>query len=251
MSHDITNSMWVTLFIYLPGSLINFVASYDQQIVSSDTGLFVCQSLAVSWLMSDPMTNRQWVTLVYFPARLINHFSFYDQQHVSDTGLILCQTVSSIMSHPMTNSMWVTMAYVFARQFNHVSSYGQQGVSDTFLWQAVSSIMFHPMTNREWVTLVYFFTRQAYQSHLILWLTGCEWHWFISLPGHQSCFILWPTGSEWHLFTSLPGCLINDVSSYDWQNVGDTVLFLCQVLSSISLPTINREWVTLVYFFAR
>ena len=95
-------------FISLPGSLINYVSSHDQQLVG-DTALYLCQ--AVTSLMSHPMTNRVWVTLpvlylfarqshqsclipwptesewqcfIYF--RLINHITFHDQQKVSDTA---------------------------------------------------------------------------------------------------------------------------------------------------------------------
>ena len=88
----------------------------------------------------------------------------------------------------------------------------------------------HPMTNRKWVTLHYFFARQS----------------------HHSSFIQWPTESEWHCFISLPGSLINHVSSHDQQYVSDTALFLCQaVLSIMSCPMTNRQWVTQLYFFAR
>ena len=228
------------------------------------------------------MTNRMWVRLLYFfarhshqsclipwptasewdcftslPGTLINHVSSHDQQDVSEIALFLCQALSSIMSHPMTNREWVRLLYVFARHshqsclipwptvcewhcfislpgtlINHVSFYDQQGVSDTalLLCQALSSIMSHPMTNRKWVTLLYFFARHS----------------------HQSCLIPWPTGSEWHCFNSLPGTLINHVSFHDQQAVSDTALFLCQAFSSImSHPMTNRQWVTLLYSFAK
>ena len=60
-----TGCEWHCL-ISLPGTLITHVSSYDQQLVS-DTALFLCQ--AVSSIMSLPMTNRMWVTLLYFFAR--------------------------------------------------------------------------------------------------------------------------------------------------------------------------------------
>ena len=97
-------------------SLINHVSSRDPQYVSNTT-LFLCQ--AVSLIMSHPMTNSEWVTLLYFFARqshesclipwpmvcewhcfnclpgcLINHHvSSCYQQHVSETALIVCHAV--------------------------------------------------------------------------------------------------------------------------------------------------------------
>ena len=124
--------------------------------------------------------------------------------------------------------MWATQHVFSARH--------QQYVSDTtlFLCQAVSLIMSHPwaMTNSMWVTLLY-------------------------LPSlsHQSCLILWPTESEWHSYISSCQTVssIAGVSCHDQQQVSDTALFLCQaVLSIMSHPVINREWVmALLYFFAR
>ena len=183
--------------------------------------------------------------------------------------------------YPMTNRQWVAHCFVSlpGSLINHVSSHDQQGVSDTafFLCQAVSSIMSHPMTNSEWVTLLYFFARQSHQSCLIPWLTVCEWHCFISLPGslinhvsshdqqrvsdtlflcqavssimsHPMTNRLWVT----LLYFFVPGSLINHVTSHDQQEVSDTALFLCQEVSSIlSHPMTNSEWVTLLYFFAR
>ena len=175
-------------------------------------------------------TGSEWHYFIFLPGSPINCVSSHDQQHVSDTGLCLCQTLSSVIFHPMTNRMWVTLLYFFARQShqscfipwptgcewhcfislpgNHVSSHDQQYVSNTalFLCQALTSIMFH-----------------------------------------------WPTGSEWHCCSSLPGTLINHVSSHDQQLVSDTALYLCQALSSIMFhPITNSLWVTmLLYFFAR
>ena len=96
-------------------SLINHVSSHDPQYVSNTT-LFLCQ--AVSLIMSHPMTNSKWVTLLYIFARqshesclipwpmvcewhcfnclpgcLINHVSSCYQQHVSETALIVCHAV--------------------------------------------------------------------------------------------------------------------------------------------------------------
>ena len=87
MSHPMTNSMWVTLLYlkfarqshqscFIPWpivgewhcfiTIINCVWSHNQQEVS-DTALFLYQS--VSSIMSHPMTNSEWVTLLYFFAR--------------------------------------------------------------------------------------------------------------------------------------------------------------------------------------
>ena len=103
-------------FISLPHSLINHVSSHDQQNVS-DMALCLCQ--AVSSIMSHPMTNSMWVTMLYFSARhscwsclipwptvsewqglislpgsLIYHvMTSLDQQLVSETPLCLCQAV--------------------------------------------------------------------------------------------------------------------------------------------------------------
>ena len=156
----------------------------------------------------------------------------------------------------MTNSKWVRLLYLFARHshqscfipwptvcewdcfiylpdtlINHVSSHDQQQVSETalFICQTLSSIMSHLMTNREWVRLLYFFARS-----------------------HQSCLHPWPTGGKWDCFISLPSILINHILSHDQQYVSETALFLCHALSSImSHPMTNREWVRLLYFFAR
>ena len=134
--------------ISLPGSFINYVSSNDQQDVSY-IAVFICQ--AISSIMSHPMTNRKWVTLLYFFARqshqscfipwptgcewhccisllgsLINHVSSHDQQYVSDTALFLCHAVSSIMSHPMANSLWVALFISLpCGLINHVSPHDQ------------------------------------------------------------------------------------------------------------------------------
>ena len=121
-------------------------------------------------------------------------------------------------------------------------------------------------------------------ASLIPWPTGSEWHCFISLL----VVTPWPTGSEWHCFISscwqsphdqqavsdTALCLCQAVSSHEQQAVSDTALFLARqshpmtnrkwvphcfislpgslVWSIISHPMVtNREWVTLLYFFAR
>ena len=251
MSHPMTNRQWVTLlyffarqshqsclipwptgsewhcFISLPGSLINYDSFHDQQYVS-DTALFLCQ--AVSSIMTHPMTNREWVTLLYFFARqshqswlipwptvcewhccislqgsLINHVSSHDQKDVSDTALHLCQAVSSIMSHPMTNREWATVLFLSQAV---KSSHCQQSVSDfaLFLSQAVSPIMPHPMTSswtNKWVT-------SASCLSQAIWL----------IMSHPM------TNREW-VTLSLPDSLINHVSSHDQQRVSNTTLFVC------------------------
>ena len=149
-----------------------------------------------------------------------------------------------IMSHPR---VWVALVYFFPKQSHHLS-HGQQFVSDMglflyqevsssfhdqqlvsdttlFLCQAVSSILPHLVTNRKWVTLVYFHA----------------WH-----------SIVWPTGSKLPLVYSWQSTLTYHISSHDHQSVSDIGLFFCQVASSImSHPMMNREWVTLLYFFPK
>ena len=90
--------------------------------------------------------------------------------------------------------------------------------------------MSHPMDNSQWVTCLHFFARKS----------------------HQSCLIPWLTVGEWCGSVFLPGNLINHVSSHDPQGVSDTAFVLCQVVSSMLIPT-NRQWVavTPLYFFAR
>ena len=196
------------------------------------------------------MTNRLWVTLLYFLARQSSQSCLNPWPTASEWHWFISLLGSFIMSHHMTNSGWV-IAQFLHRNFsyyvstasewhcftslpgsliNHVSSHDQQSVSDTALLlsnQAVSSIMSCPMTNREWVTLLYLFARQSYQS----------------------CLIPWPTGGEWHCFISLPGSLINHISSHDWQRVSSTALFLSEaVLSIMSHPMTNSLWVTHLYF---
>ena len=151
-------------FISFPCSLINYVSSHDQQYVSdsdaalinhvlshhqqgvSDTALFLHQ--AASSIISHPMTNRLWVTLLSFSPW---HVSSHNQQYVSDTAIFLCFAVSSIISYPMTNREWVTLLYFFPRQ-SHSSSHDQQGVSNIAL----------------------FFARQSHRSCLKTWPTASE-----------------------------------------------------------------------------
>ena len=190
----------------------------------------VCQ--VVSSIMSHPMTNRKWVTLLYFfmiqshqsclipwpivcefehslPGSLINHVPSHDQQNVSDTAaLLLCQAVSSIMSHPMTNRMWVPTSFP-GSLINHVSS-DQQFVSDTtllLLCQAVSSISSYYQQGVSDITSLLF---QAVSSITL------------SHPMTNSMWVALRL-----LGISSPSSLI------------------------MSHPMTNRVWVTLLYFFAR
>ena len=111
--------------------------------------------------------------------------------------------VRNIMSHPITNREWVTAL---------------------FLCQAVSSIISHPITNRRWVTLVYCFARQ---SCLIPWMhqqhVSDSTALFLCQASH---LISWLTGCQWNCFISFPGNLINPVSSHNQQGVSDTASFL-------------------------
>ena len=146
--------------------------------------------------MSDPMTNRKWVTLLYFFTRqsgmpwpivcewdcqavssIMSHDPWPTQQ-VSDTVLFFGKG----QSHAMTNSMWVTLSGSF---INYVSSHDKQAaVSYTALFPGHSPIMSHPMTT-----------------------TASEWDYFISLP---CSLIPWPTGCKWDCFISC-----QTVPSYD------------------------------------
>ena len=240
-----TASEWLCFISSMPGCLrlINHVSSHDQQGVS-DIALFFChQSCLIPWptaserpsaffvcqavssIISHPMTNIMWVTLLYFfarqshqsciipcptgsewhcfiseslPGSLINHvLASHDQQGVSDIVLFFCQTFSSVMSQSMTNRRWGTTL---------------------FLCQAVSSIISHPMTNRMWVDNAALFLCQAVSSIMFHTMTNSMWVmllYFSARQSHQSCLIPWTTGSEWHCFISLPSSLIYHVPSHN------------------------------------
>ena len=257
------SSSWCFISWLIVGGWLSLIPSQE-----------VPSCLCIPWL-----TGSEWHCFIYLPGSLITHVSSNNQQFVSVIASFLCQAVSSIMSHPtwptvcewhyfislpsslISHPTWLTVCewHCFislpgSLTMNHVSSHDQQHVND------------HDTT--------LFSARQSHQSCLILaWLTGSEWHCFISLPGNlinhvschdqqavsdtalflcwqaissTSCLFPWPTGSEWHCFISLPGNLINCVSSHDQQEVSDTALFLCQAVSSIvSHPMTNRKWVTI------
>ena len=160
-----------------------------------NSGWVTAQFLRENFVMSHPMTNREWVMLLdFYTSSLINHVS-------SAMTNSLCQSVTLVyffarLSHQSCLIPWLWagsewLHYFFARvshqscltaipwptacewqcfialpgsPINPVSSHDQQGVSGAalFLCQSVSSIMSHP-TNRMWVTLLYFFARQSHQ----------------------------------------------------------------------------------------
>ena len=193
------------------------------------------------------MTNSLWVTQPYFFARQ-SHESCLIQWPTAGEWhwFISCQAVSWITSHPMTNSESVTPVQSFAMHSHQ-------------------SYLIPLPIGSEWCCFI--FVRHFHQSCLIHWPwpTGCKLHSFISCQiNHVSS---WQTACEWQCFISLPGSLINNISSHnqqivseqhyshqwhvlshDQKDVSDTAL-----LSSVmSYPTTtNREWATLLYFFAR
>ena len=104
------------------------LASHDEQHVS-DNALFLCHAVRVSSIMSHPMTNRKWVTLLYFFTR---------QSHQS-----------CLIPWP-TESEWHCFISLPGSLINHVSSHDQQNVSDTafffsnyftILWPAIEQVV--------------------------------------------------------------------------------------------------------------
>ena len=174
MSHPMTNSMWVTL---LYCSLINLASSHDQQGVS-DTALWqshqsclipwptACEwycLIAVSSLMSHPITNSLWVTLLDSDARQSHQCSFCDQQGaVSDT--VLCPP----LYHPIHDQQVVSPVKVSTMLFHSISYDEQQMTVSDMPSLPVTSLH---MINRRWVTVHLF---SCYD--LISWLpTASEW----------------------------------------------------------------------------
>ena len=175
------------------------------------------------------MTNREWVTQLYFFARQF-HDSHQSCLMPWPTGsewhclISWPGTHQSYLTSWQTGSEWHCFTYCFARQ-SHQSCppHDQQYVSGTALFLCQTVLSHDEQRVSE---LLDFFTRHCHQSCLIPWPTECEWHCFISLS----------TTSPFH----------------DQQYVSDTLLFLCQAVSSImSHPMTNRWWVTLINFFAR
>ena len=166
--HPMTNRVWVTHFLSMPGNLINCILSHDQQYVGV-TVSFLCRQSPQSCLIHWPTECERHCFIALPAVSSIMSYPNDDQKEVSHNALWLSQAVSSIASHPMTNRMSVMLCYCFANiLINNVSSYGQQGVSDSALSlsQVVSSIVPHcPMNNRLWVTLLY--SRHSHQSYFI------------------------------------------------------------------------------------
>ena len=256
------NRMWVLHgFTSLPGSLINHISSHDQQRVS-ETTLFLCQvALALSSIMSHPIPNSLWATLLYFFARHSHQSYLIPWPTVSECHCFI-SLPGRLINHVILWSTASEWHYFVSFTGSDVSSHGQQQVSDTALflsrqshksclvpWPTVcewhccmslpgSSIMSHPMTNRESVEFLYFFCKGV-SSIISHPMTNSEWVaplYFFARWSHQACLIPWPTGSEW------PGSLINHVLSHNQQYVSDTALFLCQaVITLIPWPT-GCEW---------
>ena len=154
-----TVSKWYLM--YLAGSLINHVPSYGQlkQPVSTllhflarqfssimshpitnrewVTLLYFCLALAISSIMSYPIICREWVTLFYsFPASLINR------------------------AHPMTNSLWVTLLY-FSSCHSH-QSWLIPWPTECEWHSFISFPGTQTMNNSKCVTLLYLFSRQSH-----------------------------------------------------------------------------------------
>ena len=159
VSYPMTNREWVALLY-----LINYGSPHDQQAVS-DTAWFLVLSIKVSSydqqavsdtalflvssIMSHPMINRKWVTLLYFQSCGVNCVSSPDQQ-----GLTVSGTVLLPLSHQLCFIPW-------------------QAVSDTALFR-VSSIVSHPgMTNRMWAILLDFSSIMSHPMNNRMWVAHC------------------------------------------------------------------------------
>ena len=226
-----TASEWHCI-ISLPGNLINHI-SHDQQRVSNTACFFIRwqshQSCPIPW----PTVCEWHSCFISFPGSVINHGSSHDQleQDVSDTLSFLCQAVSLIMSHPMTNSMWVTLLYFLCQAVSlliifHPMTNSEWAALHYFFARHSHQLPCHPMTNSMWVILLYFFCWQAVSSHPLInsmWETLLH---FFARQSHQPCLIPWLTECERHCFISLPGSLINLVSFHDQQDVRDTASWL-------------------------
>ena len=183
--------MWVTLSIFMEGSLI---PSFPLTIRGCVWHCICCGKAVSSNLFLWP-TGSEWHYT--FCERQSHHiFKFHDQLATASRWhctfckrhLILwltgseCQVTlhtlwKAVSSFPMTNSKWVTCE----RQSHHTFAYDQQQVSD--IWKAVSSHLFpwptacgwhctsmkgslttsFPMTNSKWVTCA------KRQSHHLFW----------------------------------------------------------------------------------
>ena len=183
-------------FISLLGTLINHVSSHDLQLVS-DTALFLCQTL--SSIMSCPMTNREWVTLLY----LLQSGSSIN--HVSISLPITCPTDCKsyeVFYHSFPLILWQIVSEWYAIFIGHFFQYSKQFVSDPAF--AFSHIDVLPMmTNKQqvcdtttyWWDYILFHKQQevggivpCVQSsswNLILWQIegpSLSWFWHITIP---------------------------------------------------------------------
>ena len=159
-----TGSKW-HCFIPFSGSLINHVSTYHDQQEVSDTVLFLFQ--AFPSVMSHPMTNSKWVTLLYFLAGQSHQSCFILWSTESEWhcfALFLCPPPHQPISIDCES---------------HKVFYQLQVVSLPFiLWPTVS----------EW-------TCHLCKSLLVISQTESEWS--------CSCFSLehitwWPTASVWY-----------------------------------------------------
>ena len=140
-------------------SLINHVSSHDQQAVSDTALLHFHQSCLIPWptgcewhcliavssLMSHPMTNSLWVTLLDSDARQSHQCSFCDQQGgVSDT--VLCPP----LYHPIHDQQVVSPVKVSTTLFHSISYDEQQVTVSDMPSLPVTSLH---MINSRWVTV--------------------------------------------------------------------------------------------------
>ena len=170
-SHHIlsmTNSKWVSLHIFLNGSLITTYACCDQQQVSN-IGFSLKGILIITYLM----TCRKWVILVIYARQSHTMATLcFDQQFVSN----VVHLSDGIASPPVMNSWWVSL--------------------HTFLKDCLNCILF-----REWVVLHIF-----QKGSVIIWSTGSMWTFVdgtIFVTYFLETYRKWVT---WHI--SLHGCLI-------------------------------------------
>ena len=241
MSHSMTIREWVPTLLYFFASLRQ---SHQSSLIPLPTGSEWHCFISLPGSLINPMTNRQWVTLLYMYFFARQSHQSYDQQKVSGTTLFLCQAVSSIMSHPMGDQhVSANTAKLFLCQtvsplipsptvcewYCFISLPG----SLINLWPTASEWhclislpgnLINPMTNRQWVTLLYFIAWHPHWSHDQQKVSNTTL-FLCQAVSSVACLIPWPTVCEWHCSVSLPGCLINRISwlsSHDQQAVSDT-----------------------------
>ena len=250
------DSVWVTL-AFISAMQSHHISSHDQQRVS-DTDINCSLMTLITWpiacvwhwhlflyslIISHPMTNSVWVTLLFISAMQSHLISTHDQGCEWHWHLFL--PCSLITFHPMTNSWWVTLSFICAMQAHYISSNDQQLVSGT-------DINFC----------------HAVSSHHISWPTACKWHWHWILPVSRSlitshpmtnsmwvtplwCKLITPhpmTNSLWVTLTFISALQSHHISSYDYQFVSDADIYFCYAASShfiSSAVMTNRQWVTL------